>query len=79
MSDGPFKSLPMPPHWRAVARRAEGAAFSAVEVSEILGRAIRKDFRRVPVETVREILCGNGQGVLFPNVQIEQLEAMRRS
>ena len=32
MSDGPWKSLPMRPHWKQVAKRAETGAFSADEL-----------------------------------------------
>lgn len=78
MSDGPFKSLPLPAHWRAVARRAEAAAYSGDEVSALYEQAVRKDFRRTPHEQVRAVLCGDGQGLLFSNDRIERLEALRR-
>lgn len=63
MSDGPWKSLRMRPHWKRVAKQAENGAFSPEEVSETLEAALLKE--AVPLEEVCRAVVPSGQGVLF--------------
>lgn len=77
MSDGPHRSLPMRRHWKDLAERAEKAAFSADQVCEAVPYALKKDFAESPLEAVRNVLCGDGQGLLFPSDRTAQLEALR--
>ena len=45
MSDGPHKSLRMPPAWRRVAERADNGAFECEEISNALIPALERDCR----------------------------------
>lgn len=77
MSDGPHRSLPLKPVWKVLAERAAKAAYSADQVCEALPHALKKEFREAPLEAVRSILGGGGQGALFVDDIMEQLEAAR--
>jgi hypothetical protein len=76
MSDGPHRSLPLRRHWRDFAERSAKAAFPSAEVCEALAHALKKDILEAPIEEVREIMGGD---TLFPQMRIEQLEALRQS
>lgn len=54
MSDGPHRSLPLPVHWRRVARNAAREASSNADVAEEMDCALRCDFRLVPVGLRRQ-------------------------
>lgn len=43
MSDGPHRSLPMPPSWRRVAERCANIAFSTEEITNALLPALQQD------------------------------------
>lgn len=45
MSDGPHRSLPMPPGWRRVAERSANVAFSSEEISKALIPALEQTCR----------------------------------
>lgn len=79
MSDGPYKSLNMPPHWRRLAKRADLRAFAPAEICEALPPALAHDWKDdVPKELVQhvgEIL--RDDGALFPE-RTQRLEALRR-
>ena len=79
MSDGPYKTLPMRPQWKALAKRAYIPAFSPEEVSEALPPALRRDWSAEVSEPflrdVARALIGGEQGSLFPG----QAEADIRS
>jgi hypothetical protein len=79
MSDGPHRSLPLKPAWKVLAERAAKAAYSADEVCEALPRALKREFREAPIADVRSILGAGGQGSLFTNDIVEQLETARGS
>ena len=70
MSDGPYKTLPMRPQWKALAKRAYIPAFSPEEVSEALPPALRRDWSAEVSEPflrdVARALIGGEQGSLFP-------------
>ena len=63
MSDGPWKSLRMRPHWKRVAKQAENGAFSPEEVSGALEAALLKE--AVPLKEVCRAVVPSDQGVLF--------------
>lgn len=57
MSDGPYKSLPMAPWWKKVARAAENSAHSQEELRSLLVEAAAREMRRsLPCQLVREVL-----------------------
>jgi hypothetical protein len=76
MSDGPHRSLPMRRHWKDFAERSAKAAFSPDQVSEALPHALKKEILEAPIKEIREIMGG---GSLFPEMQIERLEALRQA
>lgn len=78
MSDGPHRSLPLPPHWKHLAERAATPAYSPTDVEEALPIALKKDFlREAPLSEVTRILRGDKQGSLFQQAQTDQLETLR--
>ena len=78
MSDGPWKSLPMRPHWKQVAKQAENGAFSPEELSGAVEVALLKDAEELPLEQVWRALVPSDQGVLFSPDLDEEFEALRR-
>ncbi len=78
MSDGPWKSLQMRPHWKQVAKRAENGAFSIAELSGALEVAVLKEAEELPLEAVCRAVVPSDQGVLFGPDLDGKLEALRR-
>ena len=78
MSDGPWKSLPMRPHWRRVAKQAENGAFSTEELSGALDAALLKEAEELPLEAICRAVMPSDQGVLFRPDQDGEFEALRR-
>ena len=78
MSDGPWKSLPMRPHWKQVAKQAENGAFSPEELSGAVEVALLKHAEELPLEQVWRALVPSDQGVLFRSDLDEEFEALRR-
>lgn len=78
MSDGPWKSLPMRPHWKQVAKQAENGAFSPEELSGAVDTALLKDAEELPLERVWRVLVPSDQGILFRPDLDEELESIRR-
>ena len=78
MSDGPHKSLNLPPGWKKLAKRADNMAYAPGEVCDALPEALRQDWSaEVPdrvMRKVRDIL--DSQDSLFGD-QRERLEALR--
>jgi len=72
MSDGPHRSLPMPPGWKRVAERSANAAFSSDEISRAIIPALEQDCRA-------EMSSGFIDGVrtLFKDDVRPQLESLR--
>ena len=79
MSDGPHRSLDMPPSWKKLAERADNKAYAPEEVSEALPEALKQDWHaEVPASVtsqVRDIL--DSQNSLFGDQRAERLEALR--
>lgn len=76
MSDGPHRSLPMRAHWKDLAQRASQSAFAHEQVCEALPHALKRDILEAPIKDIRDIMSG---GSLFPELRIEQLEALRET
>ena len=64
MSDGPWRSLPLRPHWKQVAKRAENGAYSLEETFEARDAALLKEAKELPLEAVLSVVL-DGQGVLL--------------
>ena len=77
MSDGPWKSLPMRPHWKKVAKQAEREAFSREELSGTLQAALWKEAAELPLRAVWCLVAPNPQGVLFRPDMDAEIEALR--
>jgi len=78
MSDGPWKSLPLRPHWKRVARQAENGAFSLEDLSRALATAVRKEAEKLPLGAVRRAVLSSDQGVLFEADLLREFEGLRR-
>ncbi len=78
MSDGPWKSLPMRPHWKQVARQAENGAFSPEELSGALEAALLKEAEELHVEEICRAVVPSDQGVLFRPGPDGELKELRR-
>ena len=78
MSDGPWKSLPMRPHWKQVAKQAENGAFSPEELSGALEAALLKEAEELPLEAACRAVVPSDQGVLFRPDLDGEFEALRR-
>ncbi len=80
MSDGPHKSLPMPPAWKRVAERADNGAFESDEISKALIPALEHDCRSEMspelVDGVRSIIHDQDASLFKSDVR-PQLEALR--
>ena len=74
MSDGPYRSLNMRPHWKTAAQWAANLAHTADEVCGALAHALKKDILEAPIAAVRGIMNSD---MLFPGLRTEQLEALR--
>jgi K+-sensing histidine kinase KdpD len=80
MSDGPHKSLPMPPAWKRVAERADNAAFESDEIRKALIQALEHDCRTemspALLDDVRSLIEGQDASLFKSDVR-PQLEALR--
>jgi hypothetical protein len=80
MSDGPHKSLPMPPAWKRVAERADNGAFESDEISKALIPALELDCRAEMspelLEGVRSLISGQDASLFKSDVR-PQLESLR--
>ena len=75
MSDGPWKSLPLGPHWKRVAKRLETDVFTLAERREALESTLEKEAEVLPLKAVLRMVP-NGQGHLFG--LSEMIEVPRR-
>ena len=80
MSDGPHKSLDMPPGWKKLAERADNKAYAPNEVCDALPKALRQDWNaEVPEALVRQVseIFNYKQDSLFRDTCEIRLEALR--
>ena len=75
MSDGPWRSPPLGPHWKQVATRLETDAFTLAERREALEAALLQAAEGLPLNAILGMVP-NGQGHLFG--LSEMIEALRR-
>lgn len=81
MSDGPYRSLPMKPAWKTVAKRLENENFDGREVAEAMANAIRKDIQaEVPPEVWKLLrrIVHSMETELFPIDLTAELANARR-
>ena len=81
MSDGPYRSLPMRPAWKKVAKWLENENFDVYQVTERLSKAVFADLRRdVPTDAVNLIRSAfdAAEEQLFPDQQSHDLANARR-
>lgn len=68
MSDGPYRSLPLPPGWKRVAKCAEKQAFSIDEIGDAVAPALTQDWSRNEVmdvvRSIREIFNDRQESLL---------------
>jgi len=69
MSDGPHRSLPMPKHWKLVAKRAANPVYTPEEIKTVYEMALQAELRRIMglIGTLRRI-ADDPQGSLFPDL-----------
>lgn len=82
MSDGPYRSLPMPPRWKQAAKRAYLSSFSTPEISEALQQALERDCRaELSIGLVRRVtalIIGPDAPGLFYDLPTAELNALHR-
>ena len=81
MIDGPHRSLSLPRHWKAFARRAEKEAFSASEITECFHDTMIKDGKKeIPLPFLKKVtrILDSDQNVMFKDQAIEQLMLLRK-
>lgn len=74
MSDGPYKSLPLPRCWKKLAQRLENNAYSSTDVDETFHHALSMGFKDIPFEQVKNILLKNN---LFERELINDLDKLK--
>ena len=80
MSDGPHRSLPMPPRWKRVAERCANVAFSTDEITTVLIPALRQDCESQMspefIDRIRNVFEDQGT-FLFKDDPKPRIEALR--
>lgn len=79
MTDGPHKSLPMPRHWKRVAKFADSDVYGDEEVEKALLVAVARDFRDLPkkwLSNVGEIL-NDPEDTIFPESKTAKIDELR--
>jgi hypothetical protein len=81
MSDGPYRTLPMPKPWKTLTKCADLAGFSAENVQEAVCPALVADWQAgVPdglIRQLRAVLDGGATGTLFPEQREQDLATLR--
>jgi hypothetical protein len=82
MSDGPYRTLPMKPRWKVVAKATYLEAYDANEVKQCIEAAVLTDYRaevssRLEADITR-VLTGSDQLGLFHDQQIADLDSLQR-
>lgn len=82
MSDGPHKSLQMPPGWRKLAERGANSSFEKTQVAESIPDALADDWRAGAcddlVRELRTVLNDNRQASFFDQQKEQKLEALKK-
>ena len=82
MSDGPHKSLQMPPGWRKLTERAANSSFDPAQIAELVPDALGDDWQHERcddlIREIRDVLNDNRQGSLFGQQPEEKVEALRK-
>ena len=82
MSDGPHRSLNMHPRWKAVAKCADTAAFTAEEVAQAIPPALAQDWNKEIntnlIKRMQEIFREGLQKTFFAEDKTDRLEALRK-
>lgn len=80
MSDGPYKTLPMKPRWKIVAKAAFLDAYEVSEVAKAMEIAVMADYRAEVSDSfggaISQLLVGTEQIDLFPDHQLSGLDAL---
>jgi len=80
MSDGPHRSLPMPPRWKRVAERCANVAFATEEITAVLMPALQQDCQSELspelIDGIRSVFHDHGSS-LFKDDPKPRLEALR--
>lgn len=80
MSDGPHRSLPMPPRWKRVAERCANTAFSEEEITNALVPALQQDCQSELspelIDGIRGVFDDQGSS-LFKEDPRQRFEALR--
>jgi len=80
MSDGPHRSLPMPPRWKRVAERCANVAFATDEIAAVLIPALHQDCQSEIspelIDGIRRVFDDQGSS-LFKDNPKPRLEALR--
>lgn len=80
MSDGPHRSLPMPPRWKRVAERCANVAFATEEITTVLLPALHQDCQGELspelIDGIRSVFDDQGSS-LFKDDPRPRLEALR--
>lgn len=82
MSDGPYRTLPMSPNWKKVAKSAYLPSFAAAEIVEALQHAAERDCRAELspgfIRKVSALVIGPDAPTLFERLPLAELNAMHR-
>lgn len=82
MSDGPYRSLPMPPRWKSAAKCAYLPSFAIREIADALEHAVERDCRAelsAPfVGRVSALVIGPIEPTLFRDAPEAELNTMHR-
>lgn len=78
MSDGPYKSLPMPNTWKKVAELAENEVNEISDVLDALTRALEADWQKEVGRKFMECIKKELNQWMFPELTINHLEKHRQ-
>ena len=78
MSDGPYKTLPMRPKWKALSQRADNQAFTPDQVAVAVCPALAGDWAAdISTRLLRELRSALAGAELFADLAFHSLEVVR--